>query len=154
MCPKIRANFELYEDSLTPLTFAMNRANVKVAKTIENCAQKKFSDHALSFLGFTILGLPCFFLFSVVIVIIGMIAHLAYIYPEDCEEVRHYPSKEYLETKCEAEFIIKMLLRVWQGFYCSPYGPFAWPWLLYSRYVLLYFRDMHLTNHIHRTFDH
>ena len=90
--PKIPANFELYEDSLTLLTFAMNRANVKVAKTIENCAQKKFSDHALSFLGFTILGLPCFFLFSVVIVI--MIAHLAYIYPEDCEEVRHYPSKE------------------------------------------------------------
>ena len=112
--PEIRANFGPYKDSLTPMTFAINRANVKVANTIEKYAQEKFSDHASKFLVFTILGSYLFLVLSFFIFQIFGYAQLLLGF-----------------IRC----------------------PFAWPYLTYGRFLLLYCRDMSLTNYIHQTFD-
>ena len=101
--------------SLTPLTLAINRANIKVAITIMNYQQEQIPYYAEKFWEFIILGWVCFLMAS--------------------------------------GYWLFLAKNVLPGFFSLPFGPFAWPYLIYGRCVLLYFRDMYLTNYIHGTFD-
>ena len=135
--PKIGANDLL--PSLTPLTFAINRGNVKVSKLIIKYDYQVCS----TFLGFIFLGFLCFFILSIVVFWIATAIASA-----DCEKIWDYQNRKYHETKCD--FLVQMLTQSWIVYLKSPY---AWPYLLYGRFVFLYFRDMYLTNYIDRTFD-
>ena len=112
--PIIGAN-DVLMPSLTPLTFALNRANVKVAKTIMIYQQEPFPFYTSNFLEFIILGWVCILMAS--------------------------------------GYWLILAKKVVPGFFSLPFGPFAWPYLIYGRCVLLYFRDMYLTNYVHGTFD-
>ena len=135
--PKIRENFGFFDGSLTPLTFAINRGNVKVAKIIMKYDQNNFCYYVTALFFFIMLGLIYWLILS--LFINGFII----ISDEDCSNRK---DRKKLESKCT--FLFHMLLLVYA--YC----PFIWPYLLYGRFVLLYFRDMSLTNYIHQTFDH
>ena len=135
--PKIGANYVM--PSLTPLTFAINRGNVKVSKIILKYAQKNFCCHFLTFLGFILLGFFCFLFLGVVIGGYELLKD-----SPDCKKIWDYEIKKYHETECV------MLSQLWFGYFQSPY---AWPYLAYGQFALLYIRDMSLTNYIHRTFD-
>ena len=101
--------------SLTPLTLAINRVNIKVAIVIMNYQQEQIPYYAEKFWEFVILGWVCFLMAS--------------------------------------GYWLILAKKVLAGFFSLPFGPFAWPYLIYGRWVLLYFRDMYLTNYIHGTFD-